>query len=621
MDDKNLDNKMSKLLADLTVLEQNIPTVSNTPNVPKATNTFRQNRRRKNKNKNRGLNNTTNNTSININSDNTLQIIPLGGTEEIGKNCTVIRYGNDIIVVDMGLQFPPFDVHGVQYIIPDYTYLLENKDKIRGILITHAHLDHVGAIPFIIKQTDLSVPIYGSALTLKIIERRQEECGGRLILKTVKPKERLTLGKFDIEFFHVNHTIPGCLGMAIRSPNGTVVAPGDWKIDHTPVGDKVADLGHIGEIGKRGVLALLGESTNAYKEGFQKSESEVMRNMEKVYLNSPGRIIVGTFASSLSRIQQTIILAEKYGRKLFFTGYSMRTNVEIAKELKYFKYNQDVFINREGLRKYPDNKIVIACTGVQGESNAALGKIVSGKHPDIRIKKGDNIIFSSSVIPGNEQPIQYLLDKIYKQGGKVINIEEMAVHAGGHAKQEEVKIMYSLLKPKYYIPVHGSYYLLAKHRELILSTGHPDENIIIPENGSIIEFKPDQTCSVRKQKLDLKFISIKGQRVGDIGEAVLKEKITLADHGAILITGIIGKNSKSFLTKPKILFIGLIEEKFQENLHREVEKVVYDTIEHKKYSNPKEETDFDQLLKRKVQQIVKEKFECEPLVISQIVEI
>jgi len=506
----------------------------------------------------------------------TLRIIPIGGVEEVGKNCTVFEYGDDMIIVDMGLQFPPEDMHGVQYIIPDYSYLEKYKNKIKGIIITHAHLDHIGAIPYITEVLGNKIPIYGSDLTCKIIEKRQSEFRMELPLRHIKAKDKIVLGNFRLEFCHVNHTVPGCLAISITTPIGTVVTLGDWKIDYAPVGEQTADLRHIASIGQKNVLALLADSTNAYKDGYQKSETEVMNTLESVYQKATGRIIVGTFSSSLSRIQQIVLLAEKYNRKVFFAGYSMRTNVGIAKDLKYLRFNQNTLIQQRELKSLPDSKVVIACTGVQGEENAALGRIAADKHPDISIQPGDNIIFSSSVIPGNERPVQSLLDKIYKRGAKVIRIQEMAVHSGGHAKAEEVKLMYNLLKPQYYIPVHGNYFLLSKHKELIESIGHPSKDILIPENGLVIEFNKSKAVFIGKEKAPNDIIAIDGLGVGDLSKEVLGDRRLLADSGVFVVILNVNKSTFQLIGKPKFVSHGFINNKTSEKLLQEIEKTVID---------------------------------------------
>jgi ribonuclease J len=615
---KNLDNELNQILKNPFKKEPTKGFEKHNPHKKgNRSNNNKQNRHKQNKTP-QPNNIPTQKKHIPSLHPNTLRIIPLGGVEEVGKNCTVLEYGNDMIIVDMGLMFPPAEMHGVQYLIPDFSYLEANKDKIKGILITHGHLDHIGAIPYIMEVLDRRIPIYGSNLSLKLIEKRQSEFGGNLNLRSIKAKDILRLGSFKIEFIHVNHTIPGCLGVLIESPVGNVVTLGDWKIDHAPIGDESADLGHIAAIGKKNILALLADSTNAYIEGFQKSETEVMHTLDKVYTSSKGRIIVGTFASSLSRIQQIIMLAEKHNRKVFFAGYSMKTNIEIAKDLQYLKYSQNTIIDQKKLKTLADNQIVIACTGVQGEQNAALGRIAAGNHRDISIQKGDNIIFSSSVIPGNEEPIQTLLDKIYKRGGKVINIKEMAVHSGGHARAEEVKIMYNLLRPTYYFPVHGSYYLLAKHKELIESIGHKSEKIIIPENGMIIEFNQARQLKILKEKSSNEIIAVDGLGVGDLPEIVLNDRKVMANSGIFVIVLNVDKHSKNIMGEPEVISRGFVYLKTSEQLIIDTKKIVAKTYQENSDMNINE---LKNKIRKEVDNFLYKQTEREPMVIPLIIKV
>jgi len=552
---------------------------------------------------------------------NVLRIITLGGVEEVGKNCTVLEYNNDIVVIDMGLQFPPDNFHGIQYIIPDYSYLEKNKNKIRGILITHAHLDHIGAIPYILKDLDKKIPIYGSNMTCKIIEKRQEEFGYKLSLRTVRARDKIQLGSFSVDFCHVNHTIPGCLGVAVTSKVGTIVNLGDWKIDYKPIGDKQADLKHIAEIGKKGVLAVLGDSTNAYMEGHQISETDVMNTLDQIFQTSKERIIIGTFASSLSRLQQIIWLSEKYNKKVFFAGYSMKNNVKIAKELKYLKYNNNTLITEKQLKKLPDNQTVIACTGSQGEENAALNKIAEDKHPAIQISPKDIFVFSSSVIPGNEQSIQTLLDKIYRKGAKVINVKELAVHAGGHAKSEEVKLMYSLLNPQYYIPVHGSHYLLAKHKELIESLDHNKEKIILPDNGSIFDFHLNGHLERQKSKVSNNIIAIDGFKLGGVSNMVLKDRQLMANNGIFTIILTVNTQTKKLLNSPDIISRGFIHLKTSEDLLNKARYLAKEVFYEQKNLIPKKTLELKNILRNKISRFLYKRTGREPIVLPVIINV
>lgn len=488
-----------------------------------------------------------------------LRIIPLGGLEEIGRNMTVFEYGDDIIIVDCGLMFPEEEMMGIDYIIPNIDYLKNKKDKIRGIIITHGHFDHIGAIPHIVPEIG-NPPIYATELTRGMILKRQEDYKDKapLNVKTVRKIDRITLGAFKVEFFHVNHSIPDSVGLVIRTNVGTVIHTGDFKFDHSPVCDVPADISKIARLGSENVLALMSDSTDSQVEGYSISESKIKDNLEKIFTESKGRIITATFASLVSRIQQIAELAEKHGRKLVVDGYSMRNNVEIAKELGYINARKSTFIEPKEVNKYPDSKIAILCTGAQGEGNAVLMRIVNGEHRYIQVHHGDTIVFSSSVIPGNERTVQGLKDTLYKKGAEVIHYKMMDIHSGGHARQEDLKMMINLVRPQYLIPIHGTYYMRKLHGKLAELVGMDAKNTLIGENGRVIEFDYRGNGKVTSEKVPTDYIMVDGLGVGDVGNVVLRDRQLLAKDGMFTITAIVDRKSRKVVGEPQVTSRGFI---------------------------------------------------------------
>ena len=422
--------------------------------------------------------------------ENKLKVIVLGGLEEVGRNMTVLEYDGEIIIIDMGIQFPEEDMPGIDYIIPNINYL-ENKTKmIKGIIITHGHMDHIGAIPHLMSRLG-NPPMFMGKLTAGIVRKRAEEFNKcpKLNISEINETSKLQLGKFfRVETLRVNHSIPDCFAVIVHTPLGAIIHTGDFKIDYSPVNDKPADLNRIAQIGGQGVLLLMSDSTDSTHPGYQISESSIGDEMSKIFEKLEGRIIIGTFASQLSRVQKLFDLAEKFGRRINLQGRTMNDNVEIAHQIGYLKFNPKILVEDRELDRLPDNKIIILGTGAQGENNAFLSRVVNNEHRSINLKPGDTVIFSSSVIPGNERSIQTLMDMMVRQGAKVINYEMMDVHAGGHAKQEDLKLMMRLIKPEYFMPIEGNHYMLRAQAELAEQVGTPKNKIFVADNGQIVEF-------------------------------------------------------------------------------------------------------------------------------------
>lgn len=507
-----------------------------------------------------------------------VRIIPLGGLEEVGRNMTAFEYGNDIIIIDMGLQFPEEDMPGIDYIIPDISYFKGKEKNIRGVIITHGHYDHIGAIPHLIRPLG-NPPIFATPLTIGIIKKREDDYPDhiKLNLHTITRNDKIDLGKFHIEFFHINHNIPDGIGIAIFTPAGLIMYTGDFKFDFSPINDAPADLGRIAELGKRGVSLLMSDSTDAETPGHSVSEQTIMETLGRVFEKAQGRIIAVTFSSLISRIQHIVTLAEQHGRKVALDGYSLKTNLEIAKQLSYVHIKKGTIIKIQDVNKYPASQIVVIGTGAQGESNAMLMRIANHEHRSIKIQKGDTIIFSSSVVPGNERTVQGLKDTLCRQGAKIIHYKMMDVHAGGHAYREDLKMMINLTRPNFFIPIHGNYYMRKIHSELAESTGISPQNIIIPDNGSVVELAP-KNIRLTKEKVPTNYIMVDGLGVGDVGEIVLRDRQAMAKDGIFTVIIIVDSKTKKILGEPDIISRGFIYMKESAELLNETRKKVREII-------------------------------------------
>lgn len=511
-----------------------------------------------------------------------LKVMVVGGLEEVGRNCTFLEYNNDIVIIDMGLQFPEEDMPGIDYIIPNISYLKGKEKNIRGVIITHAHYDHIGGIPHLIPALGYP-PIYGLPLTNAIIKKRQDDYKGLkpLNIHNIKIDDKLRLGNFEVEFFHLNHNIPDTMGVVLHTPEGTIVHTGDWKFDYQPVaGDQPADLQRIAQIGARGVTALLSDSTNASQPGHQMSESEIGTNLDDIIGKAPGRLIIGTFASLLSRIKQIVDIAERTGKVVALDGFSMKSNVEIAKELGYMKFNPRTFIDLNKVNDYPDNKVIIICTGAQGEKNASLMRIANGEHRSVTLTPGDTVVFSSSVIPGNERTVQRLKDTLFRKGANVIHYQMMDVHAGGHAKADDVKLMIRLLNPKYFIPIEGNHYLLHYNARVAESMGFQKDKIFIADNGQVMEFK-NGLGKLTKEKIVSDYVFVDGLGVSDETNVVLRDRQVLAEDGMVVVIATVDSKTGKLIQNPDIIsrgFVFLKEHKdLIEDLRHRVKKIVVDS--------------------------------------------
>ncbi len=504
-----------------------------------------------------------------------LRIIPLGGLEQIGMNITAFEFGDSIVVVDCGLAFPEDDMLGVDLVIPDVSYLEENINKVKGFVFTHGHEDHIGAVPYIVQK--VNVPLYATKLTMGLIEHKLEERG---LLKTtrrkvIRPGQTITLGDFRVEFIKTNHSIQDAVALAIYSPAGTIVHTGDFKVDYTPVFGDAIDLQRFAEIGRKGVLALMCDSTNAERPGFTASERTVGRTFENIFAEHiNNRIIIATFASNVDRVQQIINTACKYGRKVVVEGRSMVTVISTAVSLGYLQLPDNTLISIEEMNNYPDNKLVLVTTGSQGESMAALSRMAANMHKKVVIKPNDIVIFSSHPIPGNEKAVSKVINELSKKGAEVIFQD---VHVSGHACQEEIKLIYTLVHPKYAIPVHGEYRHLIAQARLAENLGYDKKNIFILTSGDILELNEDSAQVIGHAQTG--GILVDGLGVGDVGNIVLRDRQHLAEHGILIVVITMGRYSNEVLAGPDIVSRGFVYMKESEDLIDEARDVVRESLD------------------------------------------
>ena len=507
---------------------------------------------------------------------NKVQIIPLGGLGEIGKNMTVFRYGDDMILIDAGLMFPEDDMLGIDLVIPDITYLVENQDKLKGIFLTHGHEDHIGALPYVMKQIDC--PVYGTALTLGILQGRLKENGvSSENCRTIKPGDKISAGAFKLDFIRVNHSIPDAIAIAINTPIGTIIHTGDFKIDHTPVDGQVTEFNKFAEYGDRGVLALLADSTNAERPGFTPSEKMVGKTFDDEFRYAKNRIIVATFSSNVHRIQQVIDAAMKYDRKVAVIGRSMVNVVSIAKELGYLKAPEGEIIDIDETNNYTPDKIVIITTGSQGEPMSALTRMAMNDHKKVDIMPGDTVIISATPIPGNEKLVSRTIDHLYKLGADVIYEKSNGVHVSGHASQEEIKLVHNLVRPKFFVPVHGEFRHLIKHANIAKSLGMPKENIVIAENGSVIEITKNSIGI--NGKVQAGKVLVDGLGVGDVGNIVLRDRRQLSQDGIMIVVVTIDKETCHVVSGPDIVSRGFVYVREAEGLMDEARDKVQLALE------------------------------------------
>ena len=506
-----------------------------------------------------------------------LKIISLGGLNEIGKNLTVYEYGGDIVIVDVGMGFPDDDMYGIDVVIPDVSYLIKNQNKIRGIFLTHGHEDHIGALPYVLR--DINAPIYATRMTAGLVKLKLEE--HRLLDKTkmvtCEAGDVVKAGKFSVEFIHVNHSITDAVAFAIKCPVGTVIHTGDFKIDATPVQGGMIDLARLGQLGNEGVLALLADSTNVERPGYTKSESSVGASFDALFRGCEERIIITTFASNVDRLQQIIDVAARYGRKVAVTGRSMENAMKVSSELGYMNIPDGVLMDLARIKSLPKDKVCIITTGSQGETMSALSRMAFSTHKQVDILPGDRIIISASAIPGNENAIGNVINELYRKGADVVNERSLALHVSGHACQEELKIIHALVKPKFFIPIHGEQRMMQIHAKLARDMGMPAQNIIISDIGRVIELTADSARLNGTVTAGQVFVD--GYGVGDVGSVVLRDRKHLAQDGMIVVVLSMSGEDGALVSGPDIITRGFVYVKESEGLMEELRQVAMEALQ------------------------------------------
>lgn len=503
-------------------------------------------------------------------------MIPLGGVGEIGKNMTLIRYKDDMLLIDCGMTFPSDEMYGIDIVIPDMSYLVENAEKLRGLIITHGHEDHIGGVPYLLKR--LSVPVYGTALTLGLIQNKLNEHGLKADLRVIDPGDRLQIGPFRIEVLNITHSIAGACAFAVDTPAGVIFHTGDFKIDYTPLKGDPIDFQRIAEIGRRGVLLLLADSTNAERKGYTPSEYTVAATLDNIFAATKGRIIIATFASNVNRVQYIMNLAREHRRKVAISGRSMINMVNIASELGYLEVPENTLIELNKINTLRDSEVVMVTTGSQGEPMSALTRMASDDHKNVKIKPGDTVVLSSSPIPGNEKTISNVVNKLLEKGAKVIYSAIADIHVSGHPCQEELKILHTLLRPKYFAPVHGEFKHLHSHAEVAASLGMPRDHIFIMHNGSILNVSQER-AELEKKDVPAGSVMVDGLGVGDVGKIVLRDRKLLSESGLIVVVTAVERGSNYIVSGPEIISRGFVYVRESEDLLNTAKIVVTQALE------------------------------------------
>ncbi|BEP28969.1 ribonuclease J [Helicovermis profundi] len=548
-----------------------------------------------------------------------LKIIPLGGLNEIGKNMTAFEYNNEILIIDCGLSFPSEEMLGIDVVIQDITYLKKNEEKVKGIVFTHGHEDHIGSVPYFLKE--INVPLYGTKLTLGLInvKIKDKKNLGKVEMIVKEPGQAFKVGCFGVEFIRVSHSIPDAVSVVLTTPFGKIVYTGDFKIDYTPIDGQAIDLGRFAELGNEGVTLLMAESTNVEREGYTMSESTVGITFDNIFRASTTRIIVASFASNIHRVQQIVNAAQMNDRKVCFSGRSMVNVSEVAKELGYLKINEDTLIDIKDLDRYPDNEIVLVTTGTQGEPMAALSRMAKGEHRNVQIREGDLVIFSSSPIPGNEKSIKNVINLLYQKGAEVIYEALADVHVSGHACKEELKLIHALVKPKYFIPIHGEYSHLKTHSELAHQMGIPNENIFVLSNGNTLEIT--QNGAKMGKNVPSGKLLIDGLGIGDVGNIVLRDRKILSEDGLMVVVVSVNKSTNTIVSGPDIISRGFVYVRESEELMLGAKKVVKESLTNCLDNNIKDWASLKSAIRNSLREFLYRTTKRSPMILPVIMEV
>jgi ribonuclease J len=548
-----------------------------------------------------------------------LRVIPLGGVEEIGKNMTVLEYGNDIVVIDAGLAFPTEEMLGIDLVIPDITYLDKNRQKIRGIVLTHGHEDHIGALPYVLKS--IGAPVYGTKLTIMLAQYKLAEAGiTDANFRQVEPREKINLGCFVIEFIKTSHSILDSVALAITSPVGRVVMTGDFKVDFTPVDGGVMDLARFAQLGEEGVMLLMAESTNVERPGYTMSEKSVGVNLDGFFREARGRIIISTFSSNIHRIQQIVDSAARYGRKVCIAGRSMVKIAKMAQELGYLKIKDDMVVPLDKVKEQQDKRIVVITTGSQGEPMSGLVRMAGGEHSQIEIRPGDTVIISAKPIPGNEKYVNRVIDQLFRNGANVIYDALAEVHASGHACQEELKLIHTLVKPRFFMPMHGEYRHLKQHALLAESLGMSSKNIFIPQNGRVVEFS-EAGGAVKTEAVQAGGVLVDGLGIGDVGNVVLRDRKHLAQDGLMAVVLTISREEGTLLAPPEVISRGFVYVKESDGMMEDVRKLIAGSIERARSRKTPDWAVVKSDVKNDLRKFIYEKTKRNPMILPIVVEI
>ncbi|MFC1748058.1 ribonuclease J [Pseudomonadota bacterium] len=551
-----------------------------------------------------------------------LRIIPLGGLNQVGQNCMILEYGNEMIMIDLGFQFPDFDLLGIDYIIPDTAYLEDKIKNLKAIFFTHGHLDHIGAVPYLIEKLNFP-PMYGTKLTMGLVQKRLEEFGllNESRIHNITAKDTIRVGSFEVSFFGVNHSIPDSVGIVVKTPAGNIINTGDFKFDHTPSGyQEPADFQRIASLAGQDMSAIFIDSTNALKPGHTVTEKTIGESLDGIVREAKGRILIASFASQIGRVQQIIDICQKYGRTIYISGRSLSENINIAEKLGYLRVPKGSLQDAKNSKKAPDEKVLILSTGSQGESVSALTRMALENHPMVKIKKGDTIVLSSSPIPGNERSIAMVTNNLSRLGARVINNQIMDVHTSGHAQKEDIKLMMNLTKAKSVVPIHGEYFMRKASQDIAMDIGYKEEETVLVENGDVIEIEHGM-AKFKGEKVSSNYIMVDGLGVGDIGTQVIADRQTLAENGVVLILIPINEKTKRIKGEVDVISRGFIYMKESEHLIKEMEVIAGNAYTNILDKNPEAKRgEVKKYIRGMVDKFIKQKIERHPLILPVIIE-